>query len=58
MIKTAKELKEYVSKYGVNPLVTTRGSLNTVDLKKTVEINRTTLDYLKSLDTSKKNTDR
>lgn len=48
-MKSIKELEKFIKKYSWNPLVTTKDYLNNVDLKKSAEINKENLDYLKSL---------
>ena len=48
-MKTVKELEQFIDEYGFNPLVSTDHGLNTVDIEKSAEINKETLQYLQDL---------
>jgi hypothetical protein len=55
MLKTIIDVRSCIKDYGFNPLVTTEGSLNTVDIKKALFLNSNTINYLKELNTADKN---
>lgn len=55
MIKNIKDIHKILKKYGFNPLVTTKGGLNTVNIKIAAKINKEELCYLKKLALRSKN---